>query len=63
MLLLSSCEALTEGLEVIKLEYSLKLKTKRNDWLLADKSDILNLLEINGGSEHRYSSSMSGSLL
>ena len=24
------------GLEVIKLEYSLKLKIKRNDWLLAD---------------------------
>ena len=24
------------GLEVIKLEYSLKLKLKRNDWLLAD---------------------------
>ena len=25
-----------EGLEVIKLKYSLKLKIKRNDWLLAD---------------------------
>ena len=24
------------GLEVIKREYSLKLKIKRNDWLLAD---------------------------
>ena len=24
------------GPEVIKLEYSLKLKIKRNDWLLAD---------------------------
>ena len=24
------------GLEAIKLEYSLKLKIKRNDWLLAD---------------------------
>ena len=24
------------GLEVIKLEYSLTLKIKRNDWLLAD---------------------------
>ena len=24
------------GLKVIKLEYSLKLKIKRNDWLLAD---------------------------
>ena len=24
------------SLEVIKLEYSLKLKIKRNDWLLAD---------------------------
>ena len=24
------------GLEVIKLDYSLKLKIKRNDWLLAD---------------------------
>ena len=26
----------TPGLEVIKLEYSLKLKIKRNDWLLGD---------------------------
>ena len=26
----------TPGLEVIKLEYSLRLKIKRNDWLLAD---------------------------
>ena len=24
------------GLEVIKIEYSLRLKIKRNDWLLAD---------------------------
>ena len=24
------------GIEVIKLEYSLKLKIKQNDWLLAD---------------------------
>ena len=24
------------GVEVIKLEYSLELKIKRNDWLLAD---------------------------
>ena len=27
---------LEPGLEVIKLEYSLKLKIKCNDWLLAD---------------------------
>ena len=27
---------LIPGIEVIKLEYSLKLKIKRNDWLLAD---------------------------
>ena len=27
-----------QGLEVIKPEYSLKLKIKRNDWLLADVS-------------------------
>ena len=26
----------TPGLEAIKLEYSLRLKIKRNDWLLAD---------------------------
>ena len=26
----------TPGLEVIKLEYSLKLKIKHDDWLLAD---------------------------
>ena len=25
-----------QGLDVIKLEYSLKLKIKHNDWLLAD---------------------------
>ena len=30
--------AVIPGLEVIKLEYSLKLKIKRNDWLLADVS-------------------------
>ena len=29
---------LNSGLEVIKLEYSLKLKVKPNDWLLADTS-------------------------
>ena len=28
--------ALSPGLEVIKLEFSLKLKIKHNDWLLAD---------------------------
>ena len=28
---------LRPGLEVIKLEYSLRLKIKRNDWLLTDK--------------------------
>ena len=27
---------LSPGLEVIKLEYNLRLKIKRNDWLLAD---------------------------
>ena len=27
---------MTSGLEVIKLEYSLRLKIKRNDWLLVD---------------------------
>ena len=31
---------LTLGLEVIKLEYSLKLKIKSNDWLLADTCKI-----------------------
>ena len=31
---------MTSGLEVIKLEYSLKLKIKRFDWLLADKCFI-----------------------
>ena len=29
------------GLEVMKLEYSLKLKIKRNDWLLASLRFIL----------------------
>ena len=29
------------GLEVIKLEYSLRLKIKRNDWLLAGKQPII----------------------
>ena len=28
--------AVSTGLEVIKLEYKLRLKIKRNDWLLAD---------------------------
>ena len=29
-------EIIRSGLEVIKLEYSLRLKIKLNDWLLAD---------------------------
>ena len=29
---------ISPGLEVIKLEYSLRLKIKHNDWLLADKA-------------------------
>ena len=28
-------DSIVPGLEVIKLEYSLRLKIKRNDWLLA----------------------------
>ena len=28
--------SMTPGLEVIKLEYSLRLEIKRNDWLLVD---------------------------
>ena len=32
----TSGNAITSGPEVIKLEYSLKLKIKHNDWLLAD---------------------------
>ena len=31
------------GLEVFKLEFILKLKVKRNDWLLADKQPIIEL--------------------
>ena len=31
------------GLEVIKLEFILKLKIKRNDWLLADTCQFYNL--------------------
>ena len=31
------------GLEVIKLELILRLKLKRNDWLLADKQPIIAL--------------------
>ena len=31
-----TCSILTPGPEVIKLEFNLKLKIKRNDWLLAD---------------------------
>ena len=30
------CESRSAGLEVIKLEYSLRLEVKCNDWLLAD---------------------------
>ena len=33
---LRSVIATLPGLEAIKLEYSLRLKIKRNDWLLAD---------------------------
>ena len=33
---LTFCNPLYTGLEVQKLEYSLRLKIKRNDWLLAD---------------------------
>ena len=29
-------QIMKSGLEVIKLEYKLRLKIKRNDWLLAD---------------------------
>ena len=32
----SCCGILSPGLEVIKLEYILRLKIKCNDWLLAD---------------------------
>ena len=32
------CIAQRSGIEVIKLEFVLKLKLKRNDWLLADTS-------------------------
>ena len=32
----SGSSSVSPGLEVIKLEYSLRLKIKRNDWLLAD---------------------------
>ena len=34
---------LTPGPEVIKFEYSLKIKIKHNDWLLADTRFILSL--------------------
>ena len=36
MALSSGFRSSTPGLDVIKLEYSLRLKIKRNDWLLAD---------------------------
>ena len=36
---INACTA--PGLEVIKLEYSLKLKIKRNNWLLADKCPFM----------------------
>ena len=34
------------GLEVIKLEYSLKLKIKHNDWLLADSQSLCFILSL-----------------
>ena len=34
----SLTQTMISGLEVIKLEYRLRLKIKRNDWLLADTS-------------------------
>ena len=50
-------------------EYDQSVKRFYSDQIFDSKidsgyySDVRNLLEINGGSEHRYSSSMSGSLL
>ena len=34
------------GLEIIKLEYSLKLKIKRNDWLLASSQSLRFILSL-----------------
>ena len=40
------------GLEVIKLEYSLRLKIKRNDWLLADTCPQQPIIELYFESEN-----------
>ena len=39
-------ERITPGLEVIKLEYSLRLKIKRNDWLLASSQSLRFILSV-----------------
>ena len=44
------------GLEVIKLEYSLKLKIKRNDWLLVDSHQFFILPHQNLAKSHHLSS-------
>ena len=41
----SPCVMQCPGLEVIKFEYSLRLKIKRNDWLLADTSGVRSLVK------------------
>ena len=43
------------GLEVIKLEYSLKLKIKRNDWLLADSKLMRFILSLRMNSSFKTS--------
>ena len=42
------------GLKVIKLEYSLKLKIKRNAWLLADRKQPIIALYYEFGNEVKF---------
>ena len=42
---LSIC-TVTPGLEIITLEYSLRLKIKRNDWLFADMYKMDNSIDL-----------------
>ena len=55
MVLMSMCICtVTPGLEVIKLEHSLRLKIKRNDWLLADKCPQQPIIALYFESENEF---------
>ena len=52
----------TSGLEVIKLEYSLKLRIKRNNWLLADTEQPTVVLYFEFENELKFITSGAGQI-